>query len=70
MVLYNTNKSPMRNIFFFAYHKLGSGMIHKNRYIDFGKIKVVNKYCRWVHASIRSVESCSSPEILVSMTNM
>ena len=26
MILYNTNKSVMRNIFFFVYHKLGWDM--------------------------------------------
>ena len=29
MILYNTNKSPMRNIFFFVYHKLGWDMEQK-----------------------------------------
>ena len=60
MTLYNTNKSPLRNAFFFVYHKLDWDMEEINR---FGKIKVVNKYCSWVHASVRSVENCSSLEI-------
>ena len=35
------------------------------------KIKVVNKYCRWVHARVRSAENCSSLEIFnASMTDL
>ena len=46
-------------------------IVYRNKWIDFGKIKGENKYCRWVHASVRSVENCSSLEIFnASMTDL
>ena len=61
------HKSPLRNAFFFVYHKFDWDKEQKQFTeinIDFSKIKVVNKYHRWVRTSIRSVENCSSLEIL------
>ena len=54
--------------FFFVYHKFGWDMqqkyvVYRNKQTDFVKMKVVNKYCRWVHASVRLVEYCSFVEI-------
>ena len=48
---------------FLLYHKLGWDMEQKQfikKQIGVNKIKVGNKYCRWVHMSVRSVENCSS----------
>ena len=61
---------------FFLYCKFGWDMeqkniVYRNKWIDFGKIKGENKYCRWVHASVRSVENCSSLEIFnASITDL
>ena len=50
--------------------------VQKCEYLENGKsflgeIKVVNKYCRKVHASIRSIENCCSLEIFnASITDL
>ena len=46
MTLYNLNKSPLRNVSLFIYHKFGWDMeqkyiVYRNKQIDFGKITVV-----------------------------
>ena len=50
MILYYTNKSPMRNIFFFIYHKLGWDMVYKNRLIlsALGQLKTIAHWRHWM----------------------
>ena len=63
-------------ICFFVYHKFGCDMeqkyiVYRNKQIYFGKVKGKNMYCRWVHASVTSIESCSSLEIFnASVTDL
>ena len=66
----------MRNVFFCVYHKSvwdkeWKYIVYRNKWIDFSKIKVVNEYCRWVHASVRSVKNSGSLEIFnASITDL